>query len=105
MTAIDSPLANLLRSYLHQDYDLEYAGIEDALRAYRREAGADERRRVLDEIAMLLETHADDAGLHRALRARGFIFYPPRTGETTRAWLLRASRLLDVEDAEKDGDR
>ena len=97
-------LADLLRTYLHQDYDLRYRTVEDALLAFRREATAAERAGVLEEIADLLETHPIDDDLYRELRARGFIFYPPRDGETTRAWLTRVRALLDVKDPEEDGD-
>jgi hypothetical protein len=89
-----SPLAALFRGYLHQDYDLRYATPEDALRAFCDESSPHERRCVIAEIDGLLAAHADDAPLYAALRERGFVFYPPRDGETTRAWLQRAKALL-----------
>ena len=98
-------LARLFRTYLHQDYDLRYASVEDALRAFRREATAAERARVVAEIASLLASYPDDGDLYGALRERGFVFYPPRDGETTRAWLSRAREILDVKDPEEDRDR
>lgn len=104
MSVTDSPLSRLLRTYLHQDYDLRYPDVATALRAYRAQTPPAERRRVLDEIASLLAACKDDGALYRELRSRGFIFYPPREGETTRAWLVRARALLDVEDAEEDGN-
>ncbi|MGH7660115.1 MAG: contact-dependent growth inhibition system immunity protein [Vulcanimicrobiaceae bacterium] len=91
---MSSPLAALLRGYLHQDYDLRYASVEDALRAFREESTPHERRRVIAEIDTLLAAHSDDAALYAALRERGFVFYPPREGATTAAWLQRAKALL-----------
>ena len=105
MNAVDSPLARLLRGWLHQDYDLRYPDVPSALRAYRAQTPAQERRRVLVEIAALLAANAGDDALYRELRERGFIFYPPRDGERTRDWLLRARALLDMEDAEEERDR
>jgi len=104
MTALDSPLARLLRAYLHEDYDLRYDGVQAALRAYSREVSPEERRRALAEIATLLAAYSSDEALYGELRKRGFIFYPPRDGETTRAWLMRAFETLDVKDAEEDCD-
>lgn len=89
-----SPLATLFRAYLHQDYDLRYATVEDAIRAFRDESSPHERQRVVAEIDALLAAHRDDAALYAALRERGFVFYPPRDGETSAAWLQRAKALL-----------
>lgn len=100
-----SALARLFHGYLHQDYDLRYPDVAAALRAYRIETPSPERHRLQAEIESLLAAHPDDDGLYRALRARGFIFYPPREGESTRDWLLRARALLDVEDSEEERDR
>ena len=91
---MSSPLAALFRAYLHQDYDLRYASVEDAVRAYRDESSPQERRRVIAEIDSLLAAHPDDAALYAELRQRGFVFYPPREGETSAAWLQRAKALL-----------
>ena len=91
---MSSPLAALFRAYLHQDYDLRYENIEEAIRAYRDESSPQERRRVVAEIDSLLAAHPDDAALYVALRERGFVFYPPRDGETNAAWLERAKALL-----------
>jgi len=101
------PLERLFRTYLHQDYDLRYASVAQALRAFCDESAPLERRRVIAEIDALLDAHPDDAALYAALRERGFVFYPPREGETTRAWLRRARAQLlpDLEDAKEDGDR
>lgn len=103
-------LERLLRTYLHQDYDLRYRSVEDALRAFRADATAAERAEVLAEIDVLLASFPQDRDLYAQLRSRGFIFYPPRDGETTRAWLQSARALLeapstDVEDAEEDRNR
>lgn len=89
-----SPLTAFFRAYLHQDYDLHYASVEDAIRAYRDDSSPQERRRVIAEIDSLLAAHPGDAALYAALRERGFVFYPPREGETTAAWLERAKALL-----------
>ena len=98
-----TPLATLFHAYLHQDYDLSYPSVEAAIRAFRDEASGNELRRAIAEIDALLDVNADDDALYRALRARGFIFYPPREGETARAWLVRARAILvDVKDAEED---
>ena len=91
---LQSPLARMLRSYLHQDFDLRYPDVTAALRAYARETAPEERSRALSEIDSLLCAHADDADLLAALRRRGFIFYPPRDGETTRSWLRRARSVI-----------
>lgn len=87
-------LEKLLRTYLHQDYDLRYGSVEQALSAFRVDATPDEQRGVIAEIDALLAGCAQDRELYEQLRIRGFIFYPPRDGETTRAWLLRARALL-----------
>lgn len=99
-------LERLFRTYLHQDYDLRYASVAEALRAFCKEATLAERRRAIAEIDALMAAHSDDAQLYRALRERGFAFYPPREGETTAAWLQRARSALsrNVEDAEEDCD-
>jgi hypothetical protein len=89
-----SPLALVLRTYVHQDYDLRYSSVEAALRAFRDEASPAERRAVLDEIDALLARCPDDAALYAEMRKRGFVFYPPADGETTRAWLLRARGII-----------
>ena len=86
----NSALSTLFRTYLHQDYDLRYTTVADALAGFRADATAAERGRIVEEIDELLAAHPDDAQLYRALRARGFIFYPPREGETTADWLRRA---------------
>jgi len=100
-----TPLATLFRAYLHQDYDLSYPSVEAAIRAFRAETPAPELARAIAEIDDLLAEKSGDRELYCALRARGFIFYPPSRGETARAWLLRARALLvDVEDAEKYDD-
>jgi hypothetical protein len=91
---MNSPLAALFRGYLHQDYDLRYASVDDAIQAFRDESSSRERRGVVAEIDALLAAHPDDAALHAALRERGFIFYPPSDGETTAAWLQRVKALL-----------
>lgn len=91
---MNSALAALFRGYLHQDYDLRYASVEEAIRAFRDESSPHERRRVVAEIETLLAAHPDDGALYAALRERGFVFYPPRDGETTAAWLQRAKALL-----------
>lgn len=91
---MNAPLARLFRTYLHQDYDLCYSCVEEALNAYRNESTPDERRATIAEIDALLAAHPDDAALYEALRARGFAFYPPRDGETTAAWLRRARTIL-----------
>jgi hypothetical protein len=91
---MNSPLAVLFRSYLHQDFDLRYACVEDALHAFRDEATPQERRRVVAEIDSLLAAHPDDAALYGALRERGFVLYPPRDGETSASWLRRARSAL-----------
>jgi hypothetical protein len=96
-------LATLFRAYLHQDYDLSYRSVEAAIRAYRDEASASDVRRTVAEIDALLREAGSDDKLYRELRARGFIFYPPREGETARAWLERARQILvDVEETEED---
>jgi hypothetical protein len=98
-----TPLATLFRAYLHQDYDLSYRSVEAAIRAYRDETSPSDVRRTVAEIDALLRDNASDDALYRELRARGFIFYPPRQGETARAWLERARQILvDVEDTEED---
>jgi hypothetical protein len=98
-----TPLTTLFRAYLHQDYDLSYRSIEAAIRAFRIETPPSDVRRAVAEIEALLRENAGDDTLYRELRARGFIFYPPREGETARAWLERARQLLvDVEDTEED---
>jgi hypothetical protein len=98
-----TPLATLFRAYLHQDYDLSYRSVEAAIRAYRLEAPQSDVRCAVAEIDTLLREDSSDDTLYRELRARGFIFYPPREGETARAWLERARRILvDVEDTEED---
>lgn len=91
---MNSPLTALFRTYLHQDYDLRYATVEDAIRAFRDESPPSERRRVIAEIDALLAAHPDDVALYAALRERGFVFYPPRDGETTAAWLGRAKAII-----------
>lgn len=98
-------LATLFRAYLHQDYDLSYPSVEAAIRAYRAQSSRVDVASAIAEIDALLGATLDDDRLYRELRDRGFIFYPPRDGETARAWLVRARALLaDVEDAEKDHD-
>ncbi len=99
------PLERLFRTYLHQDYDLSYPSVEAAIRAYRGQSTRPDIARTVAEIDGLLDAKQGDDQLYRELRARGFIFYPPRDGETARAWLLRARKLLtDVEDPEEDHD-
>ncbi len=99
------PLMTLFRAYLHQDYDLSYPSVEAAIRAYRAQSSPHEVARTVAEIDALLDAKLSDDHLYRELRARGFIFYPPRDGETARAWLLRARDLLvDAEDPEEDHD-
>ena len=87
-------LEKLLRTYLHQDYDLRYPSVEAALRAFREEATPSENDAALAEIDALLAAYPQDRGLYEQLRRRGFIFYPPRDGETTRSWLSRARAVL-----------
>lgn len=99
-----TPLTTLFRAYLHQDYDLSYGSVEAAIRAYRAQNPAEDVRRTVAEIDRLLRANANDDELYRELRKRGFIFYPPRDGETARAWLERARRILDVEDAKEQDD-
>ena len=104
---MSSALERLFRTYLHQDYDLRYSSVVQALRAFRAESDAAEVRRAIAEIDALLAAHPVDAQLHAQLRERGFIFYPPRDGETTQSWLRRAREQLlrDLEDPEEDRDR
>jgi len=100
-----TPLATLFRAYLHQDYDLSYPSVEAAIRAYRAQSTARELAGTVAEIDALLGAKLSDDQLYRDLRARGFIFYPPRDGETARAWLVRARTLLvDAKDPEEDHD-
>jgi hypothetical protein len=100
-----TPLATLFRAYLHQDYDLSYPSAAAAIRAYRASSTPREVAATVAEIDSLLDAKLSDDQLYRELRARGFIFYPPRDGETARAWLLRARALLaDAEDPEEDHD-
>ncbi|MGH7715770.1 MAG: contact-dependent growth inhibition system immunity protein [Vulcanimicrobiaceae bacterium] len=99
-----TPLTALFRAYLHQDYDLSYGSVEAAICAYRAQSSAEEIRQTVAEIDRLLRANANDDMLYRELRARGFIFYPPRDGETARAWLQRARCILDVEDAKEQDD-
>ena len=97
-----TPLTKLFRTYLHQDYDLSYRSVEDAIRAYRAQAPKNEVASTVAEIDALFASKLSDDGLYRELRSRGFIFYPPRDGETAHAWLSRARALLvDAEDPEK----
>jgi len=98
-------LATLFRAYLHQDYDLSYPSVEAAIRAFRAQAAPRDVARTVAEIDTLLDANPSDDQLYRELRARGFIFYPPRDGETARAWLLRARTVLaDAENPEEDHD-
>ena len=87
-------LEQLLRTYLHQDYDLRYSSVEAALRAFREEATPNEKHAAVEEIDALLASYPQDRALYEQLRRRGFIFYPPRDGETTRSWLERARNVL-----------
>lgn len=87
-------LEKLLRGYLHQDYDLNYGSIDRALIAFRDDATEEENRRTIAEIDALLAAYPHDRELYEQLRSRGFIFYPPRDGETTRSWLQRARAAL-----------
>ena len=100
-----TPLATLFRAYLHQDYDLSYPSVEAAIRAFRAHAPTSDVARAVAEIDALLSARLNDDQLYHELRARGFIFYPPRDGETARAWLTRArSVLVDAEDPEEQHD-
>lgn len=100
-----TPLTTLFRTYLHQDYDLSYPSVEAAIRAYRAQSTPSDVARTVGEVDALLDAHPSDDHLYRELRARGFIFYPRRDGETARAWLLRARALLvDAEDPEEEHD-
>lgn len=100
-----TPLATLFRSYLHQDYDLSYPSVEAAILAYRAQSAPRELAGTVAEIDALLGAKLSDDQLYRELRARGFIFYPPRDGETARAWLVRTRTILvDAEDPEEDHD-
>jgi hypothetical protein len=87
-------LEKLLRTYLHQDYDLRYPSVEAALRAFREDSTPNECRAAVAEIDELLAAYPEDRVLYEQLRRRGFIFYPPRDGETTRSWLERARNVL-----------
>jgi hypothetical protein len=101
-----SELKTLFGAYLHQDYDLQFPSVAAAIRAYRDDASRAARERALAEIDSLLTGTNSDDELYRALRERGFGFFPPRDGETSAAWLRRTRALLaDVEDTEEDGDR
>ncbi|MGA3037050.1 MAG: contact-dependent growth inhibition system immunity protein [Vulcanimicrobiaceae bacterium] len=98
-------LTTMFRAYLHQDYDLSYPSVEAAIRAYREQAPPHDVARAVAEIDALLGAKLSDDQLYRELRGRGFIFYPPRDGETARAWLMRARAILiDVEDLEEQHD-
>jgi hypothetical protein len=98
-------LATLFRTYLHQDYDLSYPSVAAAIRAYRGQSAPRDVAHALEEIDALLNAKLNDDQLYRELRTQGFIFYPPRDGETARAWLLRARALLvDAEDPKEDHD-
>jgi hypothetical protein len=100
-----TPLATLFRTYLHQDYDLSYRSVEDAIRAYRAQSPKPDVARSVAEIDSLLAAKLSDDRLYHELRARGFIFYPPRDGETAHTWLERARALLvDAEDPEEQHD-
>ncbi|HTX02913.1 MAG TPA: contact-dependent growth inhibition system immunity protein [Candidatus Acidoferrales bacterium] len=100
-----TPLATLFRAYLHQDYDLSYASVEAAIRAFAVQSPSRDVTDAVAEIDALLNECQSDDQLYRELRARGFIFYPPRDGETARAWLMRARTVLvDAEYSEEQHD-
>ena len=91
-------LGQVLGCYLHQDFDLEYASPDDALRDAARSQGHDQVSAAVREIDELLDSGLDAKGLEEAVhRLTGWGYGPELDGWKVRDWLLHAKEVLSAE--------
>ena len=98
-TELEFPnLGQVLGSYLHQDWDLEFATSQDALRAAKERQSNDQIAGAVVEIDDLLSRKLDEDSLSEivvALAGGG----APETSEISE-WLAEARQMLSSERAE-----
>lgn len=84
-----------LGAYLHQDWDLDYGGVWDAVRAFKRDASDDDLRAAIAQAEELRAAGLDEEEFRRAVVDRlGVEYWPPGDGLTFQAWLDELVRVL-----------
>jgi hypothetical protein len=90
----DSPLAQLLGGYFHQDWSLDDPTYADAVRRYVRETPVNEVQDALAEIDMFLSRELNEDTLDVLLNELGCCFRPAAVGMSRAQWLRAVRNLL-----------
>jgi hypothetical protein len=93
---MDTPFAQLLGGYFHQDWCLDDATYEDAIRRYVRETSLENVRQALSEIDDLLAQELSEDALELLLTERGCAFSPPAAGMAWREWLEAIRTVIEA---------
>ena len=84
-----------LGAYLHQDWDLDYDGVWDAVRAFKADASADDLRAAIAQTEELRDAGLDEEQLRRTVVDElGVEYWPPGDDLTFQAWLDELVRVL-----------
>src|SRR4051794_15533007 len=81
--------------FFNEDYQLDYATPDDAIRDFAPEQGADAVRRLLGELDQLLESPLSDDQMYDLWINKLYANYDPRDdGLTYREWFAHVRELL-----------
>ncbi|MFE2478153.1 contact-dependent growth inhibition system immunity protein [Streptomyces sp. NPDC059389] len=86
-------LSNLLGSYFHQDYSLEYSSDREALDDYVSDTSEIDLRQVVDDIREFLIFNDSDQALKKSAATLGLGILPP-DGVRLRQWLADMREII-----------
>jgi hypothetical protein len=96
MTRAEFPnLWDLFAGYLHQDWRIEYATVDDAIRSFVAEASPKTLEEARAELRTLLNRRFDDERLAKLLtKGLGSAYDPRVDGTSPSEWLVRVQGML-----------
>lgn len=88
-------LSHFFGAYFHQDWMMEYANEEMAVKGYVDDDGSEDANRVIKELDQFLSLNMSEADLRKAvLDELGSDYFPESTYPSIRDWLLWIRSML-----------